>query len=327
MRALLVIASILLTGSATARAKNVCNGFLPANDLHKYDKVLMNNEIDKEVFNEIITKVDKVYAPIVESHGAKLSWNRLWENPTVNASAQQMGNTWMVNMYGGLARRPETTPDGFAMVICHELGHHLAGFPFYGNRDWAASEGQSDYFATQACARMIWANENNYGFEEGLDPVAIAKCDQNFAAENDKNLCYRTAKASQSLADLLATLGGSGKPKFGTPDPKVVSSTLFSHPAAQCRLDTYMAGSLCKKPFDKSIIPGKGHPQGNNSLAAERIASEYSCMEANDDVKDVVRPRCWFAPGAMMFLEFIPATDTFESSGSTDEYSDYSMRR
>ena len=29
-------------------------------------------------------------------------------------------------MYGGLARRAEVTEDGFAMVLCHELGHHVS---------------------------------------------------------------------------------------------------------------------------------------------------------------------------------------------------------
>ena len=72
---------------------------------------------------------------------------------TVNANASQRGRTWIVNMYGGLARRPEITPDGFAMVLCHELGHHMGGFPFVSG--WAANEGQSDLFATLSCGRIL----------------------------------------------------------------------------------------------------------------------------------------------------------------------------
>ena len=47
-----------------------------------------------------------------------------WKNDTVNANAQQRGRNWIVNMYGGLARRPEIFFRRFAMVLCHELGHH-----------------------------------------------------------------------------------------------------------------------------------------------------------------------------------------------------------
>ena len=49
------------------------------------------------------------------------------------------------------------TPDGFALVLCHELGHHLAGNPRV--QAWAANEGQSDYFSTQSCARELWSGE------------------------------------------------------------------------------------------------------------------------------------------------------------------------
>ena len=50
-------------------------------------------------------------------------------------------NKWVVAMFGGLARRPEVTKDAFQFVVCHEVGHHLAGWPFA--YDWASNEGQS----------------------------------------------------------------------------------------------------------------------------------------------------------------------------------------
>ena len=62
-------------------------------------------------------------------------------------------------MFGGLARHKLVTPDGFALVACHEMGHHLGGAPRRGG--WASNEGQSDYYATTKCARRIWAEDNN----------------------------------------------------------------------------------------------------------------------------------------------------------------------
>lgn len=82
---------------------------------------------------------------------------RLW-----NASAQRMGSTWVVNMYGGLARHNEITIDGFALVLCHEIGHHLGGAPKYGGfNTWGTNEGGSDYFATLKCLRRIFQNDDN----------------------------------------------------------------------------------------------------------------------------------------------------------------------
>ena len=84
-------------------------------------------------------------------------------------------NFYKVIMFGGLARRPEITADGFLLVVCHELGHHLAGYPFID--DWAANEGQADYFATQSCTKNIWQNDNetNSTFRVRVDYVAKKK--------------------------------------------------------------------------------------------------------------------------------------------------------
>src|SRR5690606_16017110 len=99
--------------------------------------------------------------------------------------------------------------------------------------------------------------------------------------------------ASQSLADLLA--GGAGRTSFATPDPRVVETTNHSHPAAQCRLDTYASGAVCSVEFDRELIPGTRF-SNRNRADAERQASSVSCTEFNADPHGV-RPRCWFAPG------------------------------
>jgi hypothetical protein len=65
-------------------------------------------------------------------------------------------------VYGGLARHGEITPDGFALVLCHEIGHHLGGVPRYsGANGWASNEGQSDYFAATKCLRRAWQSDQN----------------------------------------------------------------------------------------------------------------------------------------------------------------------
>jgi subtilisin-like proprotein convertase family protein len=270
---------------------------LPPNDLHLQDRVSMLANMTQDEFNDIINEVVDAYKPIVDANGAVLKSNNLWTNTTVNASAEQQGKNWIINMYGGLARRAEVTPDGFAMVVCHELGHHLGGFPFYGDDDWAASEGQSDYFATQSCARKIWGKKNseNARYADQITDFEKNKCNSVWSNPADRNLCYRTTAAGQSLANLLSALNNLGTPKTNTPDRRIARTTQVSHPQGQCRLDTYFSGALCKASFNENVIPARNPNGGQTELAAERMASQTSCMTSTG-WREGNRPRCWFAP-------------------------------
>lgn len=266
--------------------------FMPPNDLHLQDNLRSHSGISERDFNDAMAEVREIFAPIVEAHGAKLNLVGNWNDSTVNAYAQQNGKTWNVNMFGGLARREEVTRDGFTLVICHELGHHLGGYPTYEgfNNTWAASEGQSDYFATQACAKKLWRGQYEENKKAGKLALPAAKkmCDEHYSNEDDQNLCYRTAAGGQSLANLLAALGGSQLPKPETPDKTVVKKTVTAHPKAQCRLDTYLRGSFCTVEFDYSVIPGKGM----SGVKAETEAYKYSCSAAI--AAEATRPACWF---------------------------------
>lgn len=287
----------ILSVAAFACGSQALATILPPNNLHLQDNVNFIADIDEAKFNKIVNDIVAFYKPIVAAHGGRLSSNNLWSNATVNASANQMGNDWVINMYGGLARRPEVTPDGFALVVCHEMGHHLAGYAFYGDTPWAASEGQSDYFATQSCAKEAWRlqTEENAKFRATVNPHAKEKCDVAYSNVDEQNLCYRSSMAGASLATLLSALGRGPAPKFETPDAKVVTTTYEAHPEGQCRMDTYFNGSLCTAGFNPNIIPGKGHPDGQGSVGAEEVASRYSCTEAAGFSLGN-RPRCWFAP-------------------------------
>ena len=272
--------------------------FMPKNDLHLQDRKGEGN-IDEEKFNSILDTIESHYADIVQSYGATLRVNRLWQNSTVNASASQSGTRWTINMYGGLARRPEVTAEGFALVACHELGHHLGGVVFYeGTAPWASSEGQSDYFATISCAKLIFADEPviNATFESILldfqgGETIKNQCDLIYADTAQRHICYRSAVGGKSLGDLLSALGGQGVPQFDTPDTAIPNKTQRSHPKGQCRLDTYVAGALCGAQWDHGIIPGKDAAD-RNSLKAYIDAKVYACHNYQDE--HGYRPACWF---------------------------------
>ena len=264
--------------------------FLPENNLHLEDSFTAGGLTEKE-FNEVIDIAEDEFKDIVRKTGGRLKINRRWSDSTVNASASQFFGTWTVNMYGGLARRPEVTKDGFLMVVCHELGHHLGGYPY--SSSWASNEGQSDYYATQACGRFLFKGDTrkNATYRNTIETYPKSLCDKTWNSKADQNLCYRMMEASYSIASLLGSLGGT-KVYYDKPDTNKVSRTNNSHPKGQCRMDTYMAGALCDAEFDLEVIPGKDLGSNRNRAKGEEEAEKYSCMNGEKGS----RPQCWFKP-------------------------------
>lgn len=171
----------------------------------------MRSGITKLEFVRAIKAVERAYQPDVEARGAELVIHNMWTDGTVNAQAYREGSTWHVDAFGGLARYPGMRYEGFVLVLCHEVGHHLGGRPRYGrNTDWGSVEGQADYWATLSCMKRV--------------APALS------------------LPGSVVLAHVLADLGGEPTPRWSTPDFSRVSETFESHPRAQCRLDTYGAG-------------------------------------------------------------------------------------
>lgn len=282
---------------ASALSSTHNESFAPANDLHLEDNMMFAANMTQAEFNKIVDDIITIYKPLAKANGGNLSANKNWSDSTVNASANQFFSWWSVNMYGGLARRPEVTPDGFAMVVCHEVGHHFGGFPFVGGSGWAANEGQSDYFATHACAPMLWKTQltENAAFRETASPYVKEKCDAAWKTEDEQNLCYRISLAGESLARLLAVLGKTDEPHYETPNATVVTETDDSHPEAQCRMDTYLAGGLCSLVYDEKVIPSRKHSKGENSLEAETDSAKYACTAGGLQTIGL-RPTCWFKP-------------------------------
>jgi hypothetical protein len=243
----------------------------------------MGSDMTEYRFNKIIYKADAVYATIIKEMGGKLKGGSKWSTETVNANARRgWFGTWKVNIYVGLARHELVTHDAFAMVVCHELGHHIGGAPKVGGAmAWAANEGQSDYFGTLKCFRRIYESDNNVAAVEKMIIPAIVteKCSESFTLPNDIALCERSSMAGQSLANLLGSLRSSGLTKFETPDTSVVSSTNNKHPAAQCRLDTYFQGALCNKRLNDDV--------------SQSDATIGTCNTSTGDTVGV-RPSCWY---------------------------------
>lgn len=233
--------------------------------------------ITEQEFMRISSELENIYAPDVSARGGKLKVYKEWASSTVNAYAQREKDEWKVIMLGGIARHKDMTADGYALIVCHEIGHHLGGVPRYDGIDigWATNEGQSDYYSVMKCLRRYWENADNTSAIAGKSvPETLMK-----ACEGE-SLCIRTGLAGLSAANVFGSLAWFGKkPKFETPDTKIVKQTYAAHPKAQCRLDTYLQGSLCEAPHESEMT----------------TETEGACHESLGH-KLGMRPLCWFKP-------------------------------
>lgn len=282
-----VFAAVSLVSSFAFSQQNsteVFNSFIPDNDMYisEWDRGV--GGVSKSEFSLILDKVARIYSPIVGKSGLSLRVVNYWSDGRVNASSSRTGSTLNVYMYGGLARHSSINYEAMVLATCHELGHHLGGYPKKSTAGltWSTAEGGSDYFATLKCMRKYFATEDNASVLERrsaeLDPFAVNRCNQAFSERKDRLICIRSSLGAQSMADFFASTGPGYQYKFNTPSTFRPSSTIMSYPNDQCRLDTYFAGMLCQVRDGQSL--GNSDP---------RVGACYRGQHQFG-----FRPSCWF---------------------------------
>ncbi len=295
------VSAMLLGAAVMPASASDCQGFLPPNNLRIPVGSVHARGIIEAQFHAVLNTVEKLYKPVVAAQGKVLQINRLWTDETVNASASQSGNKYILNMYGGLARHETITMDGFALVVCHELGHHLGGVPKVSS--WASNEGQSDYYANLKCLRQVFAKESSREFTRmsASDEAAEMGCATSFSDPQERAICVRGAMAGKSVAYLFKILREETvEPRFDTPDTNVVTTMLGKHPATQCRMDTYLQGSVCAQPV--SVPVSYTNPAAGTCTRSAGFNSGF-------------RPLCWYKPANA--AELLPPAD--KAFGLTEE--------
>jgi hypothetical protein len=284
-------------------AKVLCNYF-PPNKMH-FPVRNDGKQMTYGQFKKILMATEAIYKPEFARLGlGNFNVVDRWTDDDVNACASISApcsvlhahpelasahpSERFVEIYGGLARHPLLTPEALMVVICHEIGHHLGGYPRYdNNRNPMATEGQADYFATSKCSRAVYAALNpksnqNWAWtnQQRLPADLKAPCLANFPPKSEAAIyCARSSLAALSLAQVLATIGEGPIPtmSFTNKDPHVVKKTFEGHPPAQCRLDTYVAGAVCQVDPQTPFSPTD--------------PNQGACVDRS---KIGARPACWY---------------------------------
>lgn len=246
---------------------------IPENELEKWDTGRTWNITEQDFWNEIKFVYD-IYKPIFNE--LKVNWwiDADWNSKINNIYAEmkddQWSKNWRIILHGGLARRMQLSKDGLYLAICHEIGHLVGGFPLQDYTKYS-TEGEADYYAAHVCARKIFGAMEKKQKLNSLG-VKVDICDKNFDNEFDRNVCYRSVFAAKSLADTIYVANKQTRPpEIDEIDSYVAKVTVQLHSPAQCRLQTFIAGILCDKPWDDKKIP------------MERNAV---CLNS--------RPKCWY---------------------------------
>jgi hypothetical protein len=101
----------------------------------------------------------RVILDLLEKFGTafpEITYELLWESPTINAQAWRLGSARYVRVYGGLVRHRALTKYGLALMLAHETGHHLGGPPYDPAMPWISWQGQADYWAASEGMKKVF---------------------------------------------------------------------------------------------------------------------------------------------------------------------------
>jgi hypothetical protein len=116
----------------------------------------------------------------------EITYELLWESPTINAQAWRLGSARYVRVYGGLVRHRAITKYGLALMLAHETGHHLGGLPRDPDMPWMTWQGQADYWAANKAMPLLFGSCAREMTLRGARQIIRLQADLADSLENDQ---------------------------------------------------------------------------------------------------------------------------------------------
>ncbi len=258
--------------------------------------VSVKTGISQEQFNLLIDRVTSFYTErflllqedLLGMADPKYAvWvSKNWESGVANAYASSKGNTNRLEFFGGVARHPEMTSDGFALLVCHEVGHLIGGAPLWTPeypRVSMSIEGQADYWSARCFREVFYKDDHVVALMDVVVPETVKReCDLQWNKNHDSTLCQRISLAGLAMYKTLLKITRPNENfvlDFATPDNSVSLSIFREHPNHQCRLDTVFQAALCNVSFESKI--------------SDTDDTKGTCHTKNGHTVGV-RPTCWY---------------------------------
>lgn len=213
---------------------------------------------------QIIEDAKTIYTPLSITTFNKPLYFQTSESPTVGGSAHHEVSHLAVVIDKGLLETSRLTPDGFRMIVCHELGHLFGGSPRrHAPPEWdgpvahdglslMTSEGQADYYASLVCFRKMLELESSESPRPDLErvgPRLKRKCQEEAGFKGlELEMCLRAALAGEDFLKVVFDFPISCEKFDDSITPHLIRDM---YPSRQCRLDTIVSGALCseEQPF------------------------------------------------------------------------------
>lgn len=229
--------------------------FFPENDLYIPEDEGFAAAVDEMRFHRIIDIGEALSRKFAEMNKERVYFERKWSSGRVNADVMRNNQGVVrIRMYGGLARHPDITPEGLALVMAHEIAHAYCWMwnknPVYIAPEFKmCSEGNADYdgaYILQHALPYMADMELDLSYGKKM----FEACDTDVAVSSTSN-CIARLNAGLSVTRLLAKLAREKASSYDKRDTRVVRRTQRSYPdTVQCRLDNMWDG-VFRKPYSK----------------------------------------------------------------------------
>lgn len=241
---------------------------------------------------QILGDAARLYQPVAEANHFTLAFLAPLEQTDLVASAENDGINASVKIDGGVLSSSRLSPDVLRITVCHELGHIFGGavrrnvpMEWDGARapdglSLLSAEGEADYYATLVCFRKMVEGQDQQAALAGRKVPAVtkAKCEQSWGAgTTDALVCERSALAALDFLNFVVDFPISlEKNATEIADKPIIDQ----YPSRQCRLDTLVAGALCRTNFPMQLDRDHAALSDCPQIEARRPACWYPRSDA-----------------------------------------------